>query len=127
MPPAARANQDITACPLMNPGPPPVPHTGGTIKGPADRNVKIGGFPAAIEDDTVPCVGAEDKLLKVEAKVQILRKAPARKGDTTAHGAKIVSGCETVHIGDTLQGAALMKAGGPLVQVCEEPGGAVMV
>ena len=127
MPPAARANQDTTQCPQVSPGPPQVPHVGGKIKGPAKRTVQIGGFPAALEGDTVPCVGPEDTLLKVEAKVQILKKAPARKGDITAHGATIQTGCETVHIGDTLQGAAIEKAGAPLVQVCKDPNAPEMV
>jgi uncharacterized Zn-binding protein involved in type VI secretion len=118
---------DFTVCQLQTPGTPPVPHIGGIITGPGATTVKIGGFPAALEDDEVPCVGPTDKLVKVAKTVKICNKAPARKGDKTAHRAEIKSGCPTVNIDDTIQGAALKKAGAPLVQICTDPNAPEMV
>jgi len=128
MPPAARTLLDITQCKQQTPGTPPVPHLGGPIVGPGAPTVFIGHSTAALEGDLASCVGPPDTLLKGASTVLVCNKSPARLGDTTAHGATIQSGCMTVHIGDTPQGAALMKAGAaPLVEVCPDPNGPVMV
>jgi uncharacterized Zn-binding protein involved in type VI secretion len=127
MPPAARIVADATQCNQVNPGAPPVPHVGGPIVGPGAPTVLIGFLAAALQGDTAVCVGPPDTVGKGASTVIICGKSPARLGDTTAHGAKIKTGCPTVNIGDTLQGAALMKAGAPLVKVCEDPNAPLMV
>jgi len=127
MPPAARTLADMTQCNQVTPGTPPVPHVGGQIVGPGAPTVLIGYLPAALEGDTAVCIGPPDTLLKGASTVLICNKSPARLGDKTAHQATITSGCPTVNIGDTPQGAALMKAGAPLVEVCEDPNAPLMV
>jgi len=41
--PAARLT-DLTICPMVTPGTPPVPHVGGPITGPCSPNVFTGGL-----------------------------------------------------------------------------------
>jgi uncharacterized Zn-binding protein involved in type VI secretion len=127
MPEAARVFVDSTECPLETPGTPPTPHEGGPILGPGAPTVTIGYSPAALETEVVVCIGAPDALGPGATTVLICDLSPARKGDLTEHGAEITSGCMTVKIGDTVLGASIKKAGAPLVQICEDPGGPVVV
>ena len=126
MPYAARIT-DMHACPKIEPG--PAPHVGGPILPPGESTVKIGYLPAAREGDKLVCMGPPDTILKGEPTVLIGDKPAARMGDPTVHGGFIVAGCPTVRIGSSPQGAALMKAGAPLVKMCEDPpkGGNVAV
>jgi uncharacterized Zn-binding protein involved in type VI secretion len=91
---------DMTACPQVTPGTPPVPHVGGPIVGPGCPTVLIGGKPAATMGDMAVCVGPPDSILKGSATVLIGNKPAARVGDPTTHGGTIVGpGVPTVMIG----------------------------
>lgn len=98
MPPAARIT-DMHVCPMITPGPPPVPHVGGPVIGPSTPNVLIGNFPAAVVGDTCTCVGPPDTIITGSSTVFIGGKPAARMGDITAHGGAIVIGCTNVLIG----------------------------
>jgi uncharacterized Zn-binding protein involved in type VI secretion len=98
MPPAARIT-DLHTCPMVTPGLPPVPHTGGPIAGPCVATVYIGQLLAAAVGDSATCVGPPDSILKGSATVMIGKRPAARVGDPTAHGGSITSGCPTVLIG----------------------------
>lgn len=99
MPPAARLT-DLTACPMVTPGTPPVPHVGGPIIGPCSQNVIICGLPAARVTDKSQCVGPTDLIIKGSINVLINGLMAARIGDPTVHGGKIITGCPTVLIGE---------------------------
>ena len=118
MPLAARVT-DMHSCPKVEPG--PTPHVGGPVLPAGEPTVKIGFLPAAREGDSLVCMGPTDTILRGEPTVKIGGKPAARLGDPTVHGGAIVQGCPTVRIGSTPQGAALMKAGAPLVKRCEDP------
>lgn len=118
MPPAARVT-DMHVCPKVEPG--PVPHVGGPILPTGEPTVLIGFMPAARRGDMAVCVGPPDRIAEGEATVLIGGQPAARLGHQTEHGGTIVLGCPTVRIGSTAQGAALMKAGAPLLKVCEDP------
>lgn len=96
--PAARVG-DMHVCPMMIPGPVPVPHVGGPISGPGVAKVLIGGMPAATVGDMAVCSGPPDTLAKGSSKVMIGGKPAARMGDLCAHGGSIVAGCPKVLIG----------------------------
>ncbi|HLP95642.1 MAG TPA: PAAR domain-containing protein [Saprospiraceae bacterium] len=98
MPPAARIT-DMHICPMVTPGLPPIPHTGGPIIGPGGATVLIGGLPAAVVGDQCVCVGPPDLIVKGSATVMIGGKPAARMGDVTAHGGTIIQGDPTVLIG----------------------------
>jgi uncharacterized Zn-binding protein involved in type VI secretion len=98
MPPAARQT-DMHTCPMVNPGPVPIPHVGGPITGPGAPVVLIGGLPAACVGDLCVCVGPPDAIVKGSTSVMIGGRPAARMGDTTAHGGSIVLGMPTVMIG----------------------------
>jgi uncharacterized Zn-binding protein involved in type VI secretion len=86
-------------CPMVTPGLPPVPHTGGPIVGPGAPTVLIGGLPAARVSDTAVCVGPPDAILRGSETVLINGLPAARVGDTTEHGGSITLGLPTVIIG----------------------------
>ena len=91
---------DMTVCPLVTPGLPPIPHVGGPIVGPGCPTVIIGGRPAASIGDSTVCVGPPNSIIKGSATVMIGGKPAVRAGDTTAHGGTIIGpGCPTVIIG----------------------------
>ena len=96
--PAARLT-DKTACPMVTPGTPPVPHVGGPIIGSCSPNVVIGGLPAARVTDKAQCIGPTDTILMGSTGVFINGLQAARISDPTFHGGKIVTGCPTVLIG----------------------------
>lgn len=98
MPPAARLT-DMHMCPMVTPGPVPIPHVGGPIIGPGEPTVLIGKLPAATVGDSCICVGPPDAIVKGSATVMIGGKPAARMGDQTAHGGTIVVGLPTVMIG----------------------------
>jgi uncharacterized Zn-binding protein involved in type VI secretion len=116
MPPAARVT-DMHTCPKVEPG--PVPHVGGPVLPAGEPTVLIGYMPAARQGDMLVCVGPPDTIQRGSGTVLIGNKPAARLGDPTAHGGVIVLGCPTVNIGDAGQGAALMGAGAPLVEMCD--------
>jgi uncharacterized Zn-binding protein involved in type VI secretion len=97
--PAARLT-DMTACPMVTPGTPPVPHVGGPIVGPCSPNVIVGGMPQATVSDMAQCVGPPATIIKGSATVLVNGKPAARMGDMTNHGGTVVSGFPTVLIGD---------------------------
>jgi uncharacterized Zn-binding protein involved in type VI secretion len=88
-------------CPMVTPGPVPVPHVGGPIAGPGCPTVLIGGLPAAVVGDMAMCSGAGvmDTIVKSSASVMIGGRAAVRMGDASAHGGSVVAGCPTVIIG----------------------------
>jgi uncharacterized Zn-binding protein involved in type VI secretion len=98
MPPAARLT-DMHVCPMVTPGLPNIPHTGGPITGPGAPTVLIGKLPAARVGDMAVCVGPPDTIVKGSATVLIEGMPAARMGDITAHGGSIVAGMPTVIIG----------------------------
>lgn len=98
MPPAARLT-DFHECPLITPGPAPIPHVGGPIVGPGAPTVLIAGLPAATVGDLLICVGPPDSIITGSATVMICGMPAARMGDKTAHGGSIVLGAFNVMIG----------------------------
>lgn len=96
--PAARIG-DMHVCPMVTPGPVPVPHVGGPIMPPGMPTVLIGKMPAATATSMCTCVGPPDVIVKGSMTVLIGKKPAARMGDLTAHGGSIVIGCPTVLIG----------------------------
>ncbi len=77
---------------------------GGTIVGPGEATVLIGGMPAAVMGDMCVCVGPPDTIALGSMGVMIGGKPAARMGDTCAHGGTIVVGCFTVLIGEMSPG-----------------------
>lgn len=96
--PAARIG-DMHVCPMVTPGPVPIPHVGGPIMPPGMPTVLIGKMPAATATSMCTCVGPPDIIAKGSMTVLIGGKPAARMGDLTAHGGSIVVGCPTVLIG----------------------------
>jgi uncharacterized Zn-binding protein involved in type VI secretion len=119
MPPAARIT-DMHTCPMVNPG--PVPHVGGPeVSGSPD--VITGFQPQGRVGDTLICVPATDKVAMGSPTVLVNNKMAARLGDPTVHGGVLVSGCPTVIIGQSGQGATLAgaaKTGTPFCEECEK-------
>ena len=97
--PAARLT-DMTVCPMVTPGTPPIPHVGGPIVGPCSPNVFTGSLPQAIVTDMAQCVGPSATIIKGSATVFVNGKPAARIGDMTNHGGSVVTGFPTVLIGD---------------------------
>ncbi|WP_025903667.1 PAAR domain-containing protein [Tatumella sp. UCD-D_suzukii] len=95
--PAARVS-DMHVCPMVPPGLPPIPHTGGPITTGVPM-VLIGGMPAATVGSMAICVGPPDSVVMGSVKVFIGKKPAARMGDSCAHGGTIVMGCPKVFIG----------------------------
>lgn len=104
MPPAARLT-DMHVCPMVTPGVPPIPHTGGPISGPCAATVLIGSLPAAKVGDMCVCVGPPDSIIKGSMTVLIMGMPAARMGDSTAHGGTVAVGLPTVLIGDAGMGS----------------------
>ena len=95
---AARVG-DMHVCPMVIPGPVPVPHVGGPVMPPGEPTVLIGGMPAAKLGDMCTCSGPPDSIVAGSATVMIGGVPAARMNDSTAHGGMIVVGCPTVLIG----------------------------
>jgi uncharacterized Zn-binding protein involved in type VI secretion len=117
MPKAARIGDDHT-CPMAD----PKPHKGGAIKTGAGT-VIIGDEKAARVTDLAICVGPLDAISEGSPTVIIEGHKAARIFDSTLHKGMITSGCGTVIIGDTGQGATLRAAaqdGTPFCEVCEK-------
>src|SRR5437868_673292 len=89
MPPAARAG-DLHACPI---------HTGGPLTD-GSSTVKIGGAPAARVGDHATCRGSSDTIAQGSPTVFIESRPAARSGDRCAHAGVIVTGLDTVVIGN---------------------------
>jgi uncharacterized Zn-binding protein involved in type VI secretion len=96
--PAARAG-DMHMCPMVTPGPVPVPHVGGPIMPPGCPTVLIGMMPAARMGDMATCVGPPAPIIKGSMTVLIGNMPAARMTDNTAHGGMITMGMPTVLIG----------------------------
>ena len=94
--PAACVN-DLHRCPAFNGT---VPHVGGPILLPGCPTVFIGGRPAARVGDMATCAGGPANILTGSLTVSIGAKPAARKADSTDHGGKIITGFDTVLIGD---------------------------
>jgi len=91
---------DMTVCPMVTPGVPPIPHVGGPIAGPGCVTVLVLGRPAAVVGDSTVCVGPPNTIVMGSPTVLIGGKPAARIGDSTAHGGTIVGpGAPTVMIG----------------------------
>lgn len=99
MPPAARLT-DFHVCPMVDPGPIPIPHIGGPVLGPGDPTVLIAGLPAARVGDMLFCIGPPDSIVMGSATVLIGGMPAARVGDETAHGGVILIGAFNVEIGE---------------------------
>lgn len=90
-----------TFCPLLTPGTPPVPHTGGTIITGA-TSVMICGKPAARVSDKILCNGAPphpDTILKGSTSVMICKLPAAYITSSTANGGIVLKGELSVQIG----------------------------
>lgn len=115
--PAAARETDTHDCKIKS-------HGGATITGVTQTTVTICYQPAAREGDPIACLESPSgNVIKVKTGAQtvlIEGKPAARKGDKTLHGGKITSGAPTVRIGNSPQAVALMKAGAPLVEPCED-------
>ncbi len=96
--PAARIT-DMHVCPMVTPGPVPVPHVGGPLLPPGKPTVLIGGLPAATMGNGAVCVGPPDTVIKGSATVLIGSMPAARMGDSCAHGGAIAMGFPQVLIG----------------------------
>lgn len=96
--PAARLT-DMTMCPMVNPGTPPVPHVGGPITGPCSPNVIIDDLLAARMTDIAQCVAPPDAIAKGFATLYINGLQAARVLDLTSRGGQIATGFPTVLIG----------------------------
>lgn len=96
--PAARIT-DMHVCPMVTPGPVPVPHVGGPLLPPGKPTVLIGGLPAATMGNAAVCVGPPDTVIKGSATVLIGGMPAARMGDSCAHGGAIAMGFPQVLIG----------------------------
>jgi uncharacterized Zn-binding protein involved in type VI secretion len=59
--PAARVS-DMHVCPMVTPGPPPVPHVGGPVTL-GSATVLIGNMPAARMGDMATCTGPPDTIV----------------------------------------------------------------
>jgi len=113
MPPAARVT-DMTACPMVIPGTPPVPHVGGPIIPPCQTNVLVCGMPQARVSDTSICAaGGPAKIVTGAWNVLVGGKPAARIGDMTSHGGRIVTGCPTVLIGTRTPSVPTLPPGAP--------------
>ena len=108
MPAAARIT-DAHGCPI---------HGGGPIVS-GETSVIICFQPAARVTDTLVCPPAVDVISGGEPSVQIGFQDAARRGDPTAHGGRITSGCPTVNIGSQAQAAAL-ATDKPFCEECEK-------
>ena len=93
--PAARVS-DQHVCPAVTGT---VPHVGGPIVDGCDT-VFIGGMPAARVEDLPVCAGPTGEIVLGSETVLIGGSPAARMADTTAHGGKIITGFDTVFIGD---------------------------
>ena len=99
--PCAAVFGSKTFCPLVTPGVPPTPHTGGTIISGAPT-VLIGGKPAARVGDSVLCNGVPphpDSIILGSSSVLICDMPAAYIGSNTSTGGIILDGCITVQIG----------------------------
>ena len=95
--PAARGS-DMHICPMMTPGPVPIPHVGGPSI-PIPGTVLIGYLPAATLGHPSACAGPPDSIMKGSSSVFVNGKPLARMTDTTMHGGVIILGFPTVLVG----------------------------
>ena len=95
--PAARMT-DMHMCPMMTPGPVPIPHVGGPNM-PMPATVLIGNLPAATLGQPSACAGPPDSIVKGSSSVLVGGKPLARMTDTTMHGGLLMLGFPTVLVG----------------------------
>ncbi len=95
--PAARAG-DMHVCPMLTPGPVPIPHIGGPLL-PMPSTVLIGKLPSAGIGQPCICVGPPDVVPMGSTTVFLAKRPALRLGDSGAHGGAIVMGWPTVMIG----------------------------
>lgn len=108
--PAAKVG-DSHGCDMPN-------HQPGPISGPAEPTVQIAGGPAARFSDMAPCLGGGPDAIAMGAPTVIVGKLPAAgRGDPTYHGGKVLSGTDTVLLGDTPSWITVVKRGNILVIV----------
>jgi uncharacterized Zn-binding protein involved in type VI secretion len=96
---AASRLTDFHMCPMVTPGVPPIPHVGGPIIM-GSPTVITGSMPQARVSDACICVGPPDVLVMGSSTVLVDGLMAIRVGDLTAHGGTVMSGFETVLIGD---------------------------
>jgi uncharacterized Zn-binding protein involved in type VI secretion len=96
---AASRLTDFHMCPMVTPGVPPIPHVGGPIIM-GSPTVITGSMPQARVSDSCICVGPPDVLVMGSSTVLVDGLMAIRVGDLTAHGGTVMSGFETVLIGD---------------------------
>jgi uncharacterized Zn-binding protein involved in type VI secretion len=109
MPPAARIT-DSHGCPV---------HGGGPIVT-GFPTVIIGYMPASRATDQAVCPPAVDVIVSGSPTVIIGHQQAARVGDPFAHGGVVATGCPTVIIGASGQGATLSAAAASGTPFCEE-------
>ena len=120
--PAARVT-DMTACPMVAPG--PVPHVGGPIIPPCCSTVIVCGMPQArVGDKAICAAGGPATIVSGSPTVFIGGAMAARIGDTTSHGGAIVTGCPTVLIGDVGGAMPSIAAGKPCLKAAASSGSA---
>src|ERR1051325_9399735 len=90
MPPAARVG-DLHACASTGAGP---------VGPPGSASVNIGGKPAARAGDRATSGGAPDTIVQGSPTVFIDGRPAVRAGDHCSRGGVVVTGCETVNIGN---------------------------
>lgn len=119
MPPAARVT-DLTACPMVAPG--PVPHVGGPIAPPCEPTV-ITGFQAQarVGDKAICAAGGPATIVRGSATVFVGYMPAARIGDPTSHGGAIVTGFPTVLIGDDM-GVPMLPINRPCMRAAADAG-----
>lgn len=102
--PAARVTDRIT-CPIVVPGPPPVPHDptkqGNPITINTSMDVEMDNLNAACVGAQSVCLGPPPQQPVISGAMGVLinNKPPGREGEFGAHGGKIASGSGTVFIG----------------------------
>ncbi len=97
---------DMHVCPMVTGT---VPHVGGPVAM-GESTVLIGGMPAARLGDMCTCSGPPDSIVMGSAGVLVGGSPAARMGDSTAHGGKIMAGCPTVIIGESIAGSGGSRA-----------------
>jgi uncharacterized Zn-binding protein involved in type VI secretion len=99
----------------------PVAHVGGPIMPAGEITVLIGHLAAARVGDFCFCEVLSDQIAQGSTTVLIGGAPAARLLDPTIHGGTIISGCPTVLIGQSGQGAALSAAAESGAALCEIP------
>ena len=87
-------------CPMMIPGPVPIPHVGGPVMAPSCPTALFGKKPSVGMGSMAVCMGPPDTVTKGSGTVMAGKKSVSRIMDSCAHGGMIMApGCPTVLIG----------------------------